>query len=66
MIIMRQWREVLWMVEMTVLEASTSIITAVLPSSPLMYVYQPKALVNKQGYHIIITRDTPVNRILND
>jgi hypothetical protein len=44
MTIMRQWTEVWWMVGMSALEASTSIIIAVFPSSPLMYVYQPKAL----------------------
>jgi hypothetical protein len=66
MTIMREWREVSWIVGMTALEASPSIMTAVFPSSPLMYVYQPKALITKKGYHIIITRDTTVNRMLND
>jgi len=64
MTITRQWREVSWMVGMTALEASPSIMTAVFPLSPLMYVYQPKTLVTKKGYHIIITRDTTVSRKL--
>ena len=63
---MRQRREVSWMVGMTALEAPPSIMAAVFHFSPLMYVYQPKALVTKKGYHIIITRDTTVTRMLND
>jgi hypothetical protein len=54
------------MMRTTALEASTSTTTAVFPSSPLVYVYQAKALVTKKGYHMIIPIDTPVNRMLND
>jgi hypothetical protein len=66
MTITRQWKEVSWMIGMTAIEASSSIMTAVFPSSPLMYFYQSKALITKKGYHIIITRDTKVNRMLNN
>jgi len=66
MTITRQWTEVSWMVGKTALEVSPSIMTAVFPSSPRTFFYQSKALVTKKGYHIIITRDTTVNRMLND
>jgi hypothetical protein len=54
------------MVMMTAIEASTSIAITVFPSSPLVYVYQPKTLVTKKGYNMIFTTDTSANRMLND
>jgi hypothetical protein len=34
--------------------------------SPLAYVNQPEALLVRDGYHVLVTINIPVNRVTND